>query len=454
MRKFFRRCAGAVLAVSAFAALAVNVADADRVRQRDQFAAPGWVLPGAALDLDFRNGRYWQADAPCRSAITCLTVNRASTHYCSDTSGNFISVGSNQPCVTNQGLLVEESRTNYAVNSVNAGASTGSPGNPGSNWGLGSLSGITVSVAALPVIDGLQCMDLAFSGSATGNIFPGMTGTAAAAVASGQKWTVGGYFALTAGSLANVSAIFLTSTFGGGGNVATSNIASSLTGSLQPFSATGTAPGTVTDVGNPFFNIGFSGAVNFTLRICDVELQLSSANGGTGYVSSPMPTANGGAVIRASDNITLTYPLPYALSFSQFLEGMPLAPTSYGVTQTPLQVDQGNNNSRSDMDRNANNGFMGWGFAVAAVGQNAPASSSVSSVGAYFKQTFAIANNDTAGAVNGTLSTSTGNGIFQPSRTILGANGNFGHQFNGYIARVAIWPTQRLPDSLVQQLTQ
>lgn len=454
MRAFLYRGAVALGAALTLAALAVGAAEADRVRQREQLGAPGWVLPGAAVDLDFQNGRYWQAGAPCRSAVTCLTVNRASTHYCQDAQGNWVSVGSNQPCVTNQGLLVEEGRTNYAVNSAFGGASTGSPGNPGSNWGLGALSGIAVSVAALPVVGGLQCIDLAFSGTATGNIFPGMTGTATTAVAGGQKWTLSGSLALAAGSLTNVSAIFLTSTFGGGGNVATSNIASSLTGSLQQFSATGTAPGTITNLGNPFFNIGVAGAVSFTLRICDVELQLSSANGGTGYVSSPMPTTNGGAVTRAQDNVTLTYALPYAPTWTEFLKAMPLAPTNYGVTQTPLQIDEGDNNSRADIDRNANNGFMGWGLAVATVGQNTPSSSSVSSVGAYFKQTFALAANDTAGAINGgAVGTGTGNSIFQPSRTILGANGNFGHQFNGYIGRVAIWPTQRLPNSLVQQLT-
>ena len=436
----------------ALAVLAAGVAKADRLRQREQFAAPGWVPSAAALDLDFQNGRYWQAGTPCRSPTTCLTVSRASTHYCSDAAGNWTSVGINQPCVTNQGLLVEESRTNYAVNNTNSGASTGTPGNPGTNWGLGSLSGIAINVVALPTVNGLPCIDLAFSGNATGNIFPGMAGTATTSVASGDSMTISAFLAVVSGSPSNVTGLFFQSTYGGGGNIASANLNTSLTGSLQRFSATNTAPATVTNIGNPFFNIGVAGAVNFTLRACGIQLEKSSANGGSGYASSPILTSSG-PVTRPADVIVATQPPAFAKQVTMMAKVMPLAPTNYGVTQTPLQIDEGDHNGRADLDRNANNGFLGNGIAVSGVGQPTPAAVSNACTGIYCKWAFAFQNNDTAMAVNGSLTTNTGNAMFQPARVQFD-DGLSQHQLNGYVARATIWPTQRLPNGLLQQLTQ
>jgi hypothetical protein len=134
---------------------------------------------------------------------------------------------------------------------------------------------------------------------------------------------------------------------------------------------------------------------------------------------------------------------------------MPNAPTSYGVTQTPLQLDGGTNQNRLDFDRNASNAIVAPGYATAGVGQTTASSSTAVAANASFKAAFAVATNDQGYAINSALTTySGGNSTFVPSRVVLGRDGTGVHQFNGYITRVAVWPTQRLPNSLLQQLTQ
>jgi hypothetical protein len=72
--------------------------------------APGWVLPGALVDLDFANFRYWGGDP-----TSLLAVARASSGNAADSSGLVIPFGNNVLRQTNQGLLIEEARTNVVL---------------------------------------------------------------------------------------------------------------------------------------------------------------------------------------------------------------------------------------------------------------------------------------------------------------------------------------------------
>jgi hypothetical protein len=72
---------------------------------------PGWVLPGAAVDLDFANTRYFGCQP-----TTCLSITRASTGYCLDNNGLATSFASNTLRIcAGTGLLIEEARTNDAL---------------------------------------------------------------------------------------------------------------------------------------------------------------------------------------------------------------------------------------------------------------------------------------------------------------------------------------------------
>jgi hypothetical protein len=465
MNPISRRGAGVALAALTFAALANRAAEADRVRERDQLGgAPGWVLPGASLDFDFQNGRYWQGGTSCRSAATCLTVSRASAKYCDDTARVWHQAPANVLCATNKGALIEEARTNSLRNSSMAGAVAGSPGTLPTAWSLGSTAGLTQSIAGTGIAaNGINYIDFRYQGTSSGTsiaIFPDLSTQQIAAV-QGQFWTHSYFFALVGGTLTNVSSfdadiqeanaagtVLATTTVNVGLPSATMTRATSGSVTLGQATTAFVRPRILVTIAN-------SASIDFTVRIGWPQIE-QCALSTVCAASSPIPTASA-AVTRQLDNVTATTNIAGAAngSVTAFVSGSPNMPNNYGITNTALQVDWGvNNQSRLDFDRNANNGIMAPGLAVAGVAQTTPVPATVVNPGDKFKAVFAVAANSQSYAIGGTLSSyDSGNSTFVPAHVMVGEGGIFQHQFNGYVTRVAVWATQRLPSSLVQQLT-
>src|ERR1700743_1498967 len=74
--------------------------------------------PPADIDLNFAAGYSYVNGAFNPSSVAPLTVARASNGYAADNAGNWFLFGNNVARRTTQGLLVEESRTNLALNSA------------------------------------------------------------------------------------------------------------------------------------------------------------------------------------------------------------------------------------------------------------------------------------------------------------------------------------------------
>lgn len=77
---------------------------------------PGWVLPGASADFSFMGGRYF-AQGGANELSSVLSTSRASTGLAQTSGGSWVSFPANTPRITDQGLLVEEARTNLFLNS-------------------------------------------------------------------------------------------------------------------------------------------------------------------------------------------------------------------------------------------------------------------------------------------------------------------------------------------------
>lgn len=75
---------------------------------------PGWVKPGASFDSDFASGRYFNQGG-ANGLADFLSTTRASSGYAQTSSGLLIPFASNVPRITDQGLLVEEARTNVVL---------------------------------------------------------------------------------------------------------------------------------------------------------------------------------------------------------------------------------------------------------------------------------------------------------------------------------------------------
>lgn len=428
---------------------ALHASLADR-RGRDYLGAPGWALPAAALDFNFTQGLYYQTgNSACRAAVNCLSTSRASSGTASDLDNNWHQFAAGASRVTNLGLLIEESRTNSVRNNTMQGAGVGAYP---TNWGRGAQSGLTQSIVGAGSENGVNYVDWQISGTATagGSSFLQFDTTIAAAPS--QTWTGSAFVKLQAGSLAGVAqlSVNLEDHAAGGGF---------LSDTLGPFTPTGAALGsqrrtvTNTTVASTAFeyptltvNANTGQAVNLTLRVGWPQAELGAG------ATSPILTTTAAAT-RAADFITIANPPVLGTSLTAFVSATPSMPVSYATVQTPLQIDEGDNNSRIDIDRGATSGLLAGGITVATTAYSAP-STAIWATGTTVGMAYALAANDQAMVAHGTLGTAGGNPIFAPSRVILGANAFANHQLNGTIGRFALWPTTRQPNAFLAQIGQ
>lgn len=76
--------------------------------------APGWVIPGAMLDMDFENARYWGASP---ADLVCSRASQGFSDYGPANLGRLGTFEANVPRITDQGLMVELAVTNLILRS-------------------------------------------------------------------------------------------------------------------------------------------------------------------------------------------------------------------------------------------------------------------------------------------------------------------------------------------------
>ena len=120
-------------------------------------------------------------------------------------AGTLQTYSTDQPRLSNNGLLIEEPRTN----SLRNGQASGSAGSLPTSWGITNAAGLTATYSTV-VQNGFTCLRVALSGtptaSAWGLRFESPTQIAAA---QNQVWTGSFYHRLAAGSLSNISSLEL-----------------------------------------------------------------------------------------------------------------------------------------------------------------------------------------------------------------------------------------------------
>jgi len=458
MRGKFVLGAGALLIGGlALAVLTPDGASADRLRQRDQLGAQGWVLPGAALDLNFSQGQYFGGKSGCRAVATCLNVVRASAGTAQDSAGNVVSFASGQPRVTNQGLLVEESRTNSQPYNEMAGAAAGSPGAMPTGWSYAQSGGLAFSVAAIGTENGLPYFDLNIAGSAAGSGLFNInfnTNNTAIAASNGQIWTGSWFWRVSAGSTSTLSGCtYYIDIYNSSGSFL-SQLGTAISMPIATALGLGRAQGTETLANastayvNHFLSCAWTGAqtINVTLRFGPAQLE--QGQGATSLIYT-----NGAAVTRQADFITVANPPAFGQAVTAYVPATPELPATYGTTQTSLQIDEGDNLQRIDLDRGSGSGQLSGGITSNNTAWGAP-SAGIWPQNTQWPVAYALQTNDQAMGYAGSLSTYGGTTeMFTPARIVLGSNGNGVHQLDGTIARLAIWPTTRQPNAFLQQIT-
>ena len=256
-----------------------------------------WLLWGAQLEQSATVGEY----IPTTSAI-----NSAPRFDHNPTTGESL------------GLLVEEPRTNSVTNNTMVGAVAGTPGTLPTNWSRFFSGSAAAAVAAVGTEDGINYVDIRFSGSNNGDATSFVIdGTLGHSSTNGQTWTASAYLKLVAGSFTNAPLLLVNYEADSGAiplAASTVSVTTVTSASLrsQRLSVTRTNNNASTALQQVVLVLTATGAYDFTIRIGLPQLEQGA------FATSVIPTTSATAT-RAADVASITG-------------------SSFGVTRTNLSV--------------------------------------------------------------------------------------------------------------------
>jgi hypothetical protein len=391
-----------------------------------------------------------------------VTFTRASTATYFDASGTLRSAANNAPRIdydpstlAAQGLLIEEARTNSIRNNTMVGAVAGTPGTLPTNWTSPGLGTLTQEVVGSGVINGIDYIDLRYSGT-TSNIsfredFDSSTQISAA---DGQTWTNSFWVALVGGSTTNITSIAsrITENTSVGGFVvggSGSNLVSSLSSTLTRVSQTRTLSGggTVARVSpGILFSYSSGVAIDITLRIGLPQLELGA------FATSVIPTTTT-ALTRAADVASVNTLSPWynATEGTLYSEG---SVASFAATPAITSFSDGTDTGNLIQTNTSSLGVVRLRVTIGGVAQvnnmssgvTATANITFKSASAYKASDFAISVNAAAAATQASGSVPT------PTQLRLMQTGSGGSISTGYLRRIVYYP-RRLSNAELQTLT-
>lgn len=387
------------------------------------------------------------------TAASQLSITRASVGTAVDTSGTWAQFGNGAARITNQGLLVEESRINSIRNNSMQGAIVGTPGTQPTNWTYPNLVGLSSQIVATGIIQGIDYVDIRLFGttSGAGSIQIGFEANNNIAAAQNQTWDLSAFIAVIAGSTTNLTSVNLTidefsavPTF-----LANNLIVISPTSTLTRFSGAKTLGNVLTAFIRPAIVATVTGAVAVD---CTFRIGWPQVEQGTS-LTSPIRTTNV-AVTRAADGVKITTSPSFGSSYTLFARGIPNAQNNYGTNQSILQADDGSNNNRSFGRRLLTTAALQIGNVTGGV------ETDYSPTGTWAQNTvgklaWATAAGDQAASFNGgAIATGSASIPVGVNEIYIGSNRNVSVWFNGYIQRIAFDPNVRRTNEFLQSATQ
>lgn len=410
----------------------------------------------ALIDIDFTRDRAWFNGASA-SIPSLLTCSRASSKLVPRKDGSLVSFGNNELPYTDRGLLAEGLRTNSLPNAGMSGVTNGVVGSGGvlpTGW-VSVSAGLTLGVVGHGVSGGIPYVDLSVSGTTAGTTFIlQFSASNSVAAAPGQVWASSVYLALVSGALTNVSTLLVrnTSRTSAGGFVSLSSgpsIASTIGAKLDrhhlvsPLSSDGSVGRVTADVA-----MGFSNGVNigpFVLRIGLPQLEQGAR------ASSPILTS-GSPATRAADLVSFASTQGQRLDQGTWLIDAEEGPGPVSSNARYLAMFL-TGSDHVNIYRSVNN-LVTFFVMHNGAGQAALSAGNSVAEGQIFRAACAYAQNDFAARYvglgsqpNADTAGSLPQGAFQ---TYVG-NFNGGQQCDGYIRRLAYWPT-RVPNAALEEL--
>jgi hypothetical protein len=338
-------------------------------------------------------------------------------------------------------LLLEPQRTNSIRNSSMVGAVAGSPGTLPTNWNTSTAAGLTQTVVATGIENGLPYVDLRFNGtaSATSLRFTTETSSGTAALPS-QAWTNSAYFKLTAGTLSQITLRNVYRNSGGG----------AITTPQQQFDLTSILTRRVfTDAAAPALTAFIQQEVlatlvigttyDFTIRIAAPQMELGA------YATTWVPTTTA-AVTRIADTASKTG-VSSLIGQTEGTLFVDIIPTDVTITNA-IGINNGSTNGRVIIFTGSN-----LIFAQVRVGGVTQFSVTTSAtVGVRYKGAIAYKGNDFAFYLNGAQIAVSNTGTV-PACSIISYDGGGGiSPFVGRNNEAALFTT-RLPNATLAQMT-
>lgn len=365
------------------------------------------------------------------------------------------------------GLLVEEERTNSIRNNTMQGTVGGTPGTAPTNWTLlGSTSGLTQQIVGTGTENGINYIDVRYSGTTTGAISSGTIAryetTTQIAAQSGQTWTASEYIRLAGGSLANISflqiAVIERSALGGfldSTVVSITPTAASLATQRRSVTRVLNNASTAFVTSQLVISAPSGAAIDITLRIGMPQLEQGA------FATSVIPTTSAAATRRADvanitgSNFSSWYRQDEGTVFADLIT------SSRGHGAFPRLVailgsDVNNGNEASIYTRNVSSSedYRLFGVYWDAVGSTADFSPGSGATLGSGKVAMAIKNNDGGYSLNGATPLSdTACSVPTAIQLRLFGEARFQPSSSGYIRRLTYWPV-RLSNANLQSITQ
>ncbi len=357
------------------------------------------------------------------------------------------------------GLLIEEQRTNSVRNNTMQGTAAGTPGTLPTNWiGDTTVAGVTRQIVGTGVEKGITYIDIRVSGTTSGALIFGIQteGNTQTAALNAQRWTSSLYARVVAGSFANITRVSHIVRYNDAAGVLLTSGALDITPTTaalntQRFANTVLSSNALTAFVGQVFQVeaGAGVAVDITLRIGLPQLELGA------FATSVIPTTTAAAT-RAADVASVNTLSPWYNA----TEGTLYAEYSrFGAVNFQTCASLGEATSQNLITLGFGSGAPSNSnrFSVTVAGSTQsiivlltnPALNTIAkTVGAY-------AENNFAGTANGAVPGTATSGVVPSGITVLSLgcnsalNGNF---LNGYIRRIAYYPT-RQPNATLRAIT-
>lgn len=217
----------------------------------------------------------------------------------------------NELTLAARGLRLESQRTNNIRNNTMQGAAAGTPGTLPTNWSVSGFAGLTRQIVGTSVVNGIECIDVRYSGTASGTFgninFEAPTQIVAA---NAQTWSGSAWVQVISGSLSGLVVALTAQQRDSGGvflsDTANGTASAAVGSTFRRITRQHTTNNAATAFIQPYlqFAITNGAAIDITLRIGLPQLERGA------YSTSPIRTT-GAAVARAADSAVINTLSPW-----------------------------------------------------------------------------------------------------------------------------------------------